>query len=87
MGATSGDHQAVITPDECGWLWQIDLPQADEKIANIDGAPWIRNQIKLHGVVDHIRLDFYHLRQIVQKARRGVFEGGNRKRAHPGSRT
>jgi hypothetical protein len=52
---------------------QIRFPQADEKIANIDGAPWIRNQIELVGEVDAIGLDFYHLRDNVQKARRNVF--------------
>lgn len=52
---------------------QIDFAEADEKIANIDGASWIRNQIQLHGVVDAIGLDFYHLRDNVQKARRSVF--------------
>jgi hypothetical protein len=46
---------------------------AQEKMALIDGAPWIRNQIELHGVVDSIGLDFYHLRDYAQKTRRIVF--------------
>jgi hypothetical protein len=72
VGATSGDHEAAGRLMQ-RMAWQIDLSAADEKIANIDGAPWIRNQIELHGVVDHIGLDFYHLRENVQKARRSVF--------------
>lgn len=70
--ATSGNHEAT------GRLMQrmavqIDLSQAQEKIAIIDGAPWIRNQIELHGVVDAIGLDFFHLRDYAQKTRRIVF--------------
>lgn len=72
VGATSGDHEAAGRLMQ-RMAWQIELPKADEKIATIDGAPWIRNQIELHGVVDHIGLDFYHLRENVQKARRSVF--------------
>jgi hypothetical protein len=70
--ATSGDCEVT------GRMMQrmallVHFTEADEKIANIDGAPWIRNQIELHGVVDAIGLDFYHLRDNVQKARRSVF--------------
>jgi hypothetical protein len=70
--ATSGDHEVT------GRLMrrmavQIDLPAALEKIALIDGAPWIRNQIELHGVIRDIGLDPYHLRDYAQKTRRAVF--------------
>jgi hypothetical protein len=70
--ATSGNHEAA------GRLMQrmarsIELDQAAEKVALIDGAPWIRNQIELHGVVRDIGLDFYHLRDYAQKTRRVVF--------------
>lgn len=70
--ATSGNHEAA------GRLMQrmslsIDLPRAEEKVALIDGAPWIRNQIEMHGVVTDIGLDFYHLRDYAQKTRRLVF--------------
>ena len=70
--ATRGNHEAT------GRLMrrmgvQIDLAQADEKVALIDGAPWIRNQIELHGAMDAIGLDFYHLRDYAQKTRRVVF--------------
>ncbi len=62
-------HSAFIIPPSpvCGkYLWH-------EKVANVDGAPWIRNQIEFHGLVDAIGLDFYHLRENLQKSRRIVF--------------
>ncbi len=43
------------------------------KVANVDGAPWIRNQFEFHGLVEAIGLDFYHLRENLQKCRRIVF--------------
>jgi hypothetical protein len=72
VGVTAGNHEAA------GRMLrrmsdQVELPKADERIALIDGAPWIRNQFELHGLVDEIGLDFYHLRENVQKARRDVF--------------
>lgn len=71
-GATRGDHEAAGRRMQ-RVAWQIDLAAADEKIANIDGAPWIRNPIELRGVVHPIGPDFYHLRENAQKARRRVF--------------
>jgi hypothetical protein len=70
--ATSGNHEAA------GRLMHrmslsIGLSEAAEKVAIIDGAPWIRNQIELQGVVTDIGLDFYHLRDYAQKTRRLVF--------------
>jgi len=72
VGATSGDHEAAGRLMQ-RMAWQVELPQAQEKVANVDGAPWIRNQIEFHGLVDAIGLDFYHLRENVQKSRRIVF--------------
>ncbi len=72
VGATSGDHEAaghLMQRMAC----QLELPKAAEKVANVDGAPWIRNQIEFHGLVDAIGLDFYHLRENLQKSRRIVF--------------
>jgi len=72
VGATSGDHEAagrLMQRMAC----QLELSKAKEKVANVDGAPWIRNQIEFHGLVDVIGLDFYHLRENVQKSRRIVF--------------
>jgi hypothetical protein len=71
VAATRGNHEAA------GRLLQreatrLRLRQAQEKVANVDGAPWIRNQLELYGLVDAIGLDFYHLSENVEKARRGV---------------
>jgi hypothetical protein len=51
----------------------IKLPEADESIASVDGAPWIRNQLELHQVTDHINLDYYHLKDYAQRTRREVY--------------
>ncbi len=67
-----GDHTAVgrLLAREAR---RLELRRADERIANVDGAPWIRNELELHGVVDQIGLDFYHLSQHVEAARRAVY--------------
>jgi hypothetical protein len=52
---------------------RLGLHRANEKIANVDGALWIRNQLDFHGLVDRVGLDFYHLSENVHKARRAVF--------------
>lgn len=52
----------------------VGLDDADERIANVDGATWIRSQLELHGIVEHIGLDFYHLAEYVHNARRELFE-------------
>jgi hypothetical protein len=52
----------------------IHLDLADEKIGNVDGSPWIRNQIERQSLpLDALGLDFYHLADNVHKARRIVF--------------
>jgi hypothetical protein len=51
----------------------IKLDEATESIANIDGAPWIRNQLEFHNIVDEINLDYYHMKDNAQKARREMF--------------
>src|SRR5262245_17783683 len=72
VSVTRGDHEATGR-----MLWnmaeELELLKANERIANIDGAPWIRNQIEFHGVAKHIGLDFYHLKDNAQKTRRIVF--------------
>lgn len=72
VGVTAGNHEAAGRMLRRMGL-QVGLAQADERIALIDGAPWIRNQFELHGLVDAIGLDFYHLRENAQKARRVIF--------------
>jgi hypothetical protein len=72
VGVSSGNHEAA------GRLMQrmgqqVQLLEAEERVALIDGAPWIRNQITFHGLTQDIALDFYHLRENVQKARRVLY--------------
>ncbi len=72
LGVTAGNHEAA------GHLLrrmadQIGFRDADERVALIDGAPWIRNQIEFHGLTDQIGLDFYHLQDYAQATRRAVF--------------
>jgi hypothetical protein len=53
---------------------RLHLDRAAEKIANVDGAAWIRNQLHRQGLpLDAIGLDFYHLAEHVHEARRLVF--------------
>ena len=53
---------------------RIHLDQADEKIGNVDGAPWIRHQVERQSLpLDALGLDFYHLAENVHKARRAVY--------------
>jgi hypothetical protein len=73
VAATRGDCQAA------GALMRRDashirLDTADDKVAVVDGADWIRNQIKGQSLpMDVIELDFYHLADNVHKARRVVY--------------
>lgn len=72
VNATSGDHSVAGRMMQRMAL-QIDLKKAEEKIGNVDGSPWIRNEIELYGLVDALGLDYYHLRDNVQKTRRVVY--------------
>ena len=72
VSVTRGNHEAagrLMARDAA----KVGLEDADERIANVDGAPWIRNQLELHGTVDQIGLDFYHFSEHVHTARRKVF--------------
>lgn len=71
VGATSGDH-AVAGRMMQRMSTQIGLSKADERIGLADGSPWIRNEIELYGLVSDLGLDYYHLRENVQKARLAV---------------
>jgi hypothetical protein len=70
---TRGDHE------EAGrWMrrqaGRIRLDLADQKVGNVDGSPWIRNQIRRRSLpLDDLGLDFYHLSENVHKARREVY--------------
>jgi hypothetical protein len=72
VSVTAGNHEAAGRMLK-RMSAQVELPRAEQRIALIDGAPWIRNQFELHGLVEAIGLDFYHLREQVQAARKGVF--------------
>lgn len=76
VGATSGDH-AVAGRMMQRMAIQIGLSKADERIGLADGSPWIRNEIELYGLVHELGLDYYHLRENVQKARLAVYGEGN----------
>jgi hypothetical protein len=72
VAGTSGDH-AVAGRMMQRMATQVRLTEAQEKIGNVDGSPWIRNEIELYGLVDALGLDYYHLRENVQKARLAVY--------------
>jgi hypothetical protein len=55
---------------------RLGFARADDKVANVDGATWIRQLLEgLQPVLDldAIGLDFYHLTENVHKDRRSVF--------------
>src|SRR6185437_1152059 len=53
---------------------RIHLDQADEKVGNVDGSSWIRNQVERQSLpLDALGLDFYHLSENVHKARREIY--------------
>ena len=70
---TRGDHE------EAGrWMrrqaGRIRLDLANEKVGNVDGSPWIRNQIRRQSLpLNDLGLDFYHLSENVHKARREIY--------------
>jgi len=54
------------------------LHRADEKIANIDGAEWIRNRVEDAELnLDAVGLDFYHLSEHIHAAGRAVYGEGD----------
>jgi hypothetical protein len=53
---------------------RLRFSEADERVAIVDGAVWIREQFSLHfAELDAVGLDFYHLSENVHRARRVVF--------------
>jgi hypothetical protein len=73
VAVTQGDCQvagALMRRDAA----RLRLDTADDKVAIVDGADWIRNQIQAQSrPLDVLELDFYHLADNVPKARRAVY--------------
>jgi hypothetical protein len=70
---TRGDHEVAgrLMRRQAG---RIRLDLADEKVGNVDGSPWIRNEVQRQCVpLDALGLDFYHLSENVHKARREIY--------------
>ena len=70
---TRGDCEAAgrLMRREAG---RVGLDRADEKVGNVDGSPWIRNQVERQSLpLDALGLDFYHLGENVHKARRAIY--------------
>ena len=73
VAITRGDCQAAgtVMRRDAGVLR---LDQAEDKVALVDGASWILNQLEGQSLpLDAIGLDFYHLADYVHKARRVVY--------------
>jgi hypothetical protein len=53
---------------------RVRMDLVDEKVGNVDGSPWIRNQVKCQSLpLDALGLDFYHLSENLHKARREIY--------------
>ncbi len=73
VSVTRGDHEVAgrIMRRDGG---RVGLGKADDKVAVIDGADWIRNQLKKQSLpLDDVGLDFYHLADYAHKTRRAVY--------------
>jgi len=74
-GATSAGPEAVGR-----WLRRegrrFGVERADEVLAIVDGAPWIRSQLARWRGCDHIGLDFYHFSEHVAAAAQSGFGEG-----------
>jgi hypothetical protein len=73
VSGTRGDHEVAgrLMRREAS---RIRLDEADERVGNVDGSPWIRNQVQQQSLpLDALGLDFYHLGENVHKARREIY--------------
>jgi hypothetical protein len=73
VSGTRGDHEVAgrLMRREAA---RIRLDLADEKVGNVDGSPWIRNEVQRQSLpLDALGLDFYHLSENVHKARREIY--------------
>lgn len=73
VSVTSGDCRAagrLMSRD----AWRLGFAAADQRVGNIDGGPWIINQIQQRRLkMTAVGLDFFHLAENVHKTRRVVF--------------
>jgi hypothetical protein len=70
---TRGDHEVAgrLMRREAA---RVRLDLADEKVGNVDGSPWIRNEVQRQSLpLDALGLDFYHLGDNAHKARREIY--------------
>jgi hypothetical protein len=73
VSVTRGNHEVAgrMMRRDAG---RVGLGQADDKVAVIDGADWIKNQMRRQSLpLDAIGLDFYHLADYAHKTRRAVY--------------
>jgi hypothetical protein len=73
VSGTRGDHEVAgrLMRREAS---RIQFDGADEKVGNVDGSSWIRNQVQRQCLpLDDLGLDFYHLSENVHKARREIY--------------
>jgi hypothetical protein len=86
VSVTRGDHEVAgrLMRRDGG---RVGLDKADDKVAVVDGADWLRNQIKKQSLpLDDVGLDFYHLADYAHKTRRAVFgEEDPQDKAAPGN--
>lgn len=55
---------------------RLNVPEADERISNVDGATWIRKQLDASAAnlkLDGLGLDYWHFAENIQRCRREVF--------------
>jgi len=73
VSVTSGNCQAagkLMSRD----AWRLGFAAADQRVGNIDGGPWIINQIEKQKLkMTAVGLDFFHLSENVHKTRRLIF--------------
>ena len=73
VSVTRGDHEVAgrMMRRDGG---RVGLGRADDKVAVVDGADWIKNQMTKQSLpLDDIGLDFYHLADYAHKTKRAVY--------------
>jgi hypothetical protein len=86
VSVTRGDHAVAgrLMRRDGG---RVGLDRADDKVAVVDGADWIKNQMTKQSLpLDDIGLDFYHLADYAHKTKRAVYgEEDPEDKAAPGN--